>query len=190
MEQSLEEGVLDWTITTWFFLHTGILPNEDEKPYYAVKAEKWGESNRAIVERFADIHVRRNIILLARTHTPQALAATQVADLHSIQTPTDRAAIAELLYGDAEYRRLKREGGGWASNPSYTGVRWAYYLFWPIGFVMHKIKERSHKAFLQAQHLEYVAADTYFRRLDADADYIQQLEFLLNGYWSKSEQVD
>ena len=184
MDSSLEENVREWTIVTWCFLHNGTMPDEVDRQVYAVEALQWGARNRAVVERFAAIHGRRNIILLARTHTPQALAATKVADLWSIQTPSDRVAISKLLENDAEYKKLRRQGQGWENNPSYTAVRWVYFFFWPLGFLMGKLKERSHEAFLKAGHMEYVITDAYFRSLDADEDYIRQLQFLMDGYWA------
>ena len=102
MDVSLEERTRDWIITTWYFLHNGILPNELDMRIYANEALLWGERNRAVVERFASIHARRNVILLAKTHTPQALASTRAADLWSIQTPADNAAINQLLEDNVE----------------------------------------------------------------------------------------
>lgn len=50
---------------------------------------------------------------------------------------------------------------------------------------MGKLKERSYDAFLKAEHIEYVVTDAYFRSLDADEDYMRQLQFLMNGYWAE-----
>lgn len=184
MAQSREERVREWTITAWYFLHNGTMPDDEDIEPHAAEALKWGETNLAITERFATIHARHSIILLARTHTPEALAATKVADLWNIQTSEDKAIINQVLANNEEYKKLKQRAKNWEENPSYTGVRWVYFLFWPIGLFLMRSKERSHEASLKAEHVEYVVADAYFRSLDADEDYRRQLQVLMNDYWA------
>lgn len=186
MAQSREDRVREWTITTWYFLHNGTMPDDEELEVHATEALKWGETNGAVTERFATIHARHSIILLARTHTPEALAQTKVADLWNIQTPEDKAIIDQLLANNEDYRRIKQQAESWEKNPDYTGVGCAYYLFWPIGFFMHRSKRRSQEAFLKAEHMEYVVADAYFRSLDANEDYRRQLQILVNDYWASN----
>ena len=188
MTQSREERVREWTIMAWYFLHNGTMPEDEELEVHATEALKWGETNMAVTERFATTHARHSIILLARTHTPEALAATRVADLWNIQTPEDKVVINRLLTNNEDYRRLKQQAESWEKDPDYMGVGCAYYLFWPIGFFMHRSKKRSHEAFLKAEHIEYVIADAYFRSLDANEDYRRQLQILMNDYWASNDE--
>ena len=190
MNQSLEERIREWTVTTWYFLHNGAMPDEREMEIYAEEALQWRARdrvrNRALVRRFESILLRHSAILYARKHAPRTIAARKSVDLYSIQTPEDRAVIHILLEGNTEYKKLMRKGRWWANNPSYAGIQWAYFIFlWPIAFLIHKLKERSHKAFLQSEHIKYSVTDAYFRSLDADEEYRQHLQSLLNDYWAE-----
>lgn len=187
MEQTNEERVAEWVISAWYFLHHGELPDDLAKRIVAGRALQWGEANMGVVRRFAEVHGRYNTIMIDRTQTRQALAANQSVDFRGIMTPADRAAIDGLLADDAEYQKYKRDGQGWARNPSYEGIRWLTFFLWPIELIAHRVKRKLHEAFLIAESLEYSATEYYFRSLDADADCTEQSQALVNGYWAENQ---
>lgn len=157
---------------------------EDEWETYASEALKWSETNEAVIQRFAVVHARHRVMLVAREVTPEDMAASKVVDLRNIQLPEDTATIGKALSENDEYKKLRKQAESWEKEPDYAVAGCMSFFFWPAGIFMRWSKRRSHKAWLMAEHIEYVVSDAYFRSIDPDKDYLRQLHNWSSDYWT------
>lgn len=175
----------EWEFTAWHFLNFGTLPEDEDIGPYIQEVTRWKVNNERYIDDFLDIVNRDMTLRTTRTMTIEQMLESRAINLRGIRTPDEVKLIEDALTNDDTYMALKAEGRDYESNPDYSGVGCAYFMFPILGWLLERKKNKSRQAYMRAQFIEYSLIDAYFRTLDIDADRAGKLYDLRNRYLSR-----
>ena len=169
----------------WHFFNYGTFPKPediDTREDHKDEVLRWKVGNEAYIDAYTFLEDRNTILnLLIRSPLPDPDEIGRL-NLWDIRTNKEIEFIDAALVENATYIELMKKAKGWIKEPDYKTVGVAYFLFAPLGAILHWRKSKSRKAYMKALSIQYHATDTFYRSIDVEADYQERLALLHSGY--------